>query len=81
MNGSMGKKLKLTKKYNEEKIDFIYSKPKWCYVINPNVEIGNPVFGRVLISCSIFKKKYEINGKTVDFSEIEKDCRFNQIKT
>ena len=50
-------------------------------MINPNVEIGNPVFGRVLISCSIFKKKYEVNGKTVDFSDIEKDCNFNQIRT
>lgn len=40
-----------------EKVDFLYRKPKWYYVVNPHVEVGRCVFGRVLMAVALFRRE------------------------
>lgn len=40
-----------------QNVEFIYQRPKWYYIKNPHVEIGNNVFGKVLLSIGLFKKE------------------------
>jgi len=51
LNNSMKK----TFKYKSNLVDFIYSKPQWYYIVNPNIIIGQNIYGRVLVSAALFK--------------------------
>lgn len=35
--------------------DFIYEPPQWYYMINPHIELGNNMFGKILLSYAIFR--------------------------
>lgn len=39
-----------------EHAEFIYLKPKWYYILNPHIEIGKHIFGRVLMSVALFRQ-------------------------
>jgi len=40
---------------NQQPIEYLYLKPRWYYVINPHIEVGKNIFGRVLMGAALFK--------------------------
>ena len=38
-------------------------KPRWYYILNPHIEIGKHIFGKVLIAVALFKKEDLNRGK------------------
>ena len=38
-------------------------KPKWYYVLNPHIEIGKHIFGKVLIGVALFKREDLLNER------------------
>jgi hypothetical protein len=42
---------------NQNIIEFLYVKPKWYYIVNPHIEVGKNIFGRVLIAAALFKQE------------------------
>lgn len=63
--------LQTMKSQKGEKVDFLYRKPKWYYVVNPHVEIGRCVFGRVLMAVALFRRE------DIDKGRIPKELIFN----
>ena len=60
-NNAAPKLRRLQKKDQQNKfnpldtVSFIYEEPKWYYLINPHIELGNNMFGKILLSYAIFK--------------------------
>ena len=42
---------------SKKKVEFIYMKPKWHYILNPHIEIGKHIFGKVLLGVALFKRE------------------------
>lgn len=43
------------KQQKDSKVKMLYQKPKWYFIKNPHVQIGNNIFGKVLLSIALFK--------------------------
>ncbi len=65
---------KKTATINNKKVQFIFLKPKWYYIINPHIDVGNNVFGKVLLGVAVFKQDDIVKGNiTKEFYLPSKD--------